>query len=122
MASIADKGGWMLSVVEIKRSSYFGQMEFIRIASLEAMPSFALCLCAFFSYSPPLGSLSNFGRLGEAFLLHNFHLIQQITCSGKFVDYKKCIANIDGNISTLVGVEHNIAHCSFPATVEVYTN
>ena len=52
-------------------------------------------------------------------LLHYRHLIQQISGSGIFINYKQRIMYIQNNIPHLIRVVHNITHCTFPITVEV---
>ncbi len=55
-------------------------------------------------------------------LLYYLHLTEQITGTGKFVDNKQCITDIKRNIPANFGIEHDVAHGAFPATIEVYAN
>ena len=54
-------------------------------------------------------------------LLHEHHLIQQVICAGEFVDGEQDIADVQGDVAAIVRVEDDVAHGSFPDTVEIQT-
>jgi len=55
-------------------------------------------------------------------LLFNLHFVKQITGASQFVDDKKCVSDIEYNVAAAVGVEYQVAHGPFPATVEIDSN
>ena len=55
----------------------------------------------------------------KRFLLHQIHLFHQMTSASVFIYNKQHIAHINHNVTADGRVEHNIAHGTFPSSIEV---
>ena len=55
----------------------------------------------------------------EFFLPDQLHFIQQISGSGKLIDHKQGIPDIERDISASIRIEKDVTHGTFPATVEI---
>lgn len=54
-------------------------------------------------------------------LSHQRNFLNEMFGTGKFIDDKQHITDIDGDVTALVGVVLDVAHGAFPATIEVQT-
>lgn len=54
-------------------------------------------------------------------LFHEYHLVQQVICSGEFVYREQDVADVERDVAAIVRIEDDIAHSSFPDTVEIQT-
>ena len=55
-------------------------------------------------------------------LFHDGHLVYQMFGTGKLVDDKEAVADVEADVAAVVGIEEEVAHGAFPATVEVDTD